>query len=122
LVEEEKKMIDEKIDKSKFAFLVVKSHYYRDLTEAMRKLNDMIGEGIKESKDKFSSIVNFEPDENVVRESLAMILNKCLKVDAGPVVLDEKKYENKSSFGKEYVIKENRVLQIDLINKKISEI
>jgi hypothetical protein len=46
LVEEEKKLIDEKIDKSKFSFLVVKSHYYRNLTESMKKLNEMIGEGI----------------------------------------------------------------------------
>lgn len=39
LIEEEKKTIDDKADKSKFSFIVFKSHYYKQLIEAMRNFN-----------------------------------------------------------------------------------
>lgn len=53
MVEEEKKILDDKIDKSKFAFLVLKSRYYEELTEAMRELNRSIKGGISEGKQKY---------------------------------------------------------------------
>lgn len=53
LVEEEKRTLDDKIDKSKYAFLVLKSKYYKLLTEAMRDVNKSFSRGINESKQIF---------------------------------------------------------------------
>ena len=39
LVEEEKRTLDEKVDKSRFSFIVIKSHFYRELIEAMHNFN-----------------------------------------------------------------------------------
>lgn len=60
LIEEEKKILDDKIDKSKFSFLVLKANYYKDLTEAMKDFNNIIKSGIKETQTMYQDIVAFE--------------------------------------------------------------
>lgn len=39
LIDEEKRLLDEKVDKSKFSFIVIKSNFYKMLIEAMRSFN-----------------------------------------------------------------------------------
>lgn len=39
MIDDEKKALDDKVDKSRFSFIVLKSHFYKALIEAMRNLN-----------------------------------------------------------------------------------
>ncbi len=39
LIEEEKKSLDDKVDTSKYSFIVIKSQFYTSLIEAMRNFN-----------------------------------------------------------------------------------
>ena len=75
MIEEEKRIIDDKIDRSKYTFLVVKSHYYKELTEALRSLNEQISNGIINSHKQINDIVKFEQDEKLMIDSLTNILN-----------------------------------------------
>jgi len=50
LIEEEKKGLDEKVDKSKFSFIVMKSHFYKALIEAMKNFNSQLMGDINKSK------------------------------------------------------------------------
>jgi hypothetical protein len=42
LIEEEKRTIDDKVDKSKFSFIVIKSQFYKELIEAMHNFNSQL--------------------------------------------------------------------------------
>lgn len=94
----------------------------------MKSYNDQMTTDLEKSKKQFSDLIYFEPDEDYIMESLISVLNKCLQVDNKPLGLDASKFASTSKkvisgisqYG--YTVKENRVLQIDLINKQINEI
>ena len=60
LIEEEKRIMDDKVDKSRFFFMVFKSHYYRDLIEAMKKYNEQMGVNLDKTKVKFQDLISFD--------------------------------------------------------------
>ena len=67
LIEEEKKVLDDKIEKSKFAFLVLKQGFYKQLCEAMREANNSLSSGIKESKSMYKQILVYEKDDSFIK-------------------------------------------------------
>jgi len=81
MLEEEKRVLDEKVDKSKFAFLVLKQKYYRELTETMRLMNEQVDADLAESRQMLSAVVSFDADEEAIKKILADLLDKSIKVD-----------------------------------------
>lgn len=81
MIDDEKKALDDKVDKSRFSFIVLKSHFYKALIEAMRNLNTQLEGDISKSKLSFADIIQFVPDEEAVHSLLYEIFNKCLKLN-----------------------------------------
>ena len=88
LVDEEKRALDEKVDKSKFSFIVIKSNFYKMLIEAMRSFNAQLKTDVAKSQKQFSDLVKFVPDEAEITNSLVQLINRCLKVDGQPVNIE----------------------------------
>lgn len=95
LIEIEKKNMDDKIDKSKYAYFVIKCNYYKELIEVLRIFNSHVKGGISESHEKLGQVIECDFNEEFLSKSIIDMLSHCLKVDSEPMVLEDKHLKSK---------------------------
>ena len=71
MVDEEKKALDEKVDRSKFSFIVIKSQFYRTLIDAMKNFNAQLGTDLDRGRQQYTELIQFAPDEDTIFDLLA---------------------------------------------------
>lgn len=83
--EKEKKIFDEKIGKGRFAYLVKRQEFYRDLIESLESSSARMKQTLTHSADQVNRVVQMKTDEDLVARKLSQIVQDSITVDMRPL-------------------------------------
>lgn len=131
-IEEENSLVTDKICQSKFGYLVMKHNYYREVNEKFAVFNEMTKAEVQKVKDLEDRIVEFKAEESSIAKNMREVLAQIVKIDGKKPVLSNLNDSNPEESNKEgivnadsaltFLMKENRVMSLDLVSQKLIEI
>lgn len=90
LVEMEKRQLETQLDKSKYAFIVIKANFYNVLIEYLRGFNDTVRNDLDSTQEKSKQVLSSEINEEYLSKALIEMLNNLIKIDNLPVEIEDK--------------------------------
>lgn len=137
-VEEEHCQVSEKIQQSKFAYLVMKHNYYRKVNDKFTSFNEWARTEVQKVKELEQRIIEFKTaQEAIITKSFRDMLSEIVVVDGKkPVLVDTPQVDIDGGFNPEefkegfvteksaltFLLQESRVMSLDLVTQRLIEI
>lgn len=79
--EREKRLFDEKIGKGRFAYLVKRQEFYKELIQSLENSSTKMKHTIDQSTEQMSRVLKMRSDVTEVRQKINQIASECIEVD-----------------------------------------